>query len=144
MEKLKRKEDMKREERNGYVSVSLSISSPSTHPHLLSSPLLSRLPNANQKTHQKQNNSSKNVSNAKESKPTKNVCKNSTNTCPPCPSIMICLALDLVKKRFSGIQDRRASPDGHILGCPSEDTCNDGNDKGRVGVNLGASNILCW
>lgn len=56
MEKLKRKEDMKREERNG----------------------------------------SKNVSNAKESKPTKNACKNSTNTCPPCPSIMICLALDRV------------------------------------------------
>lgn len=47
---------------------------------------------------------------------------------------MICLALDLVKKKLSGIQDRRASPDGHTLGCPSEDTCNDGNDKGRVGV----------
>lgn len=47
---------------------------------------------------------------------------------------MICLALDLVKKRFSGTQDRRASQDGHILGCPPEDTCNDGNDKGRVGV----------
>lgn len=147
MEKLKRREDMKREERNGYVSLSLSLSlslSPQIHPLHAMPSLLSRLPNANQKPHQKQNNSSKNVSNAKESKPTKNVCKNSTNTCPPCPSIMICLALDLVKKRFSGIQDRRASQDGHILGCPPEDTCNDGNGEGRVGVSLGTSNIMCW
>lgn len=36
MEKLKRKEDMKREERNGYVSLSLFSASP--HPHILSSP----------------------------------------------------------------------------------------------------------
>lgn len=64
MEKLKRREDMKREERNGYVSLSLSLSFSLSFPHPLTltfspllhapqPPLLSRLPNANQKPIQK-------------------------------------------------------------------------------------------